>query len=914
MLPRSFIPALGLLAISVLSRPAGAYPPAGRDAFDSAAIVRVALPALSFPETDFTAVGPARIRRWDPYDPGDGRIKIDTEIEHMVLSSDTPLGPAVIRVIGPAPGCVQQQVAGQDFPADSWFDLMVEIEVQSPFGPIKAFSDPETPIRMMATIDALPPLDAQYQPDATFAGVNLVDEGGNVVGFMAHVGHFVGQQPTFSVAPQGPSGLDPGDLFERATAPAIRAAQLGLSSGDVDGLSYGQDFVFPQSPNFPSIMDIRFSVAAGSSGRTGSAVNREATKSPPQAHGDEFRVTPFAGLGGGSNVQVLDEDGDTAPPYPLQVSDDVDALTEHPPSFVDDGDGVPEGTVFLSLSAGSPELAGLGASGATILQSTGGGPPSVFLSHADLGLTASDDIDAFCLSERTRDIVFSLAPGSPSLAGASAADLFMVLGAPGSFFPWATAANLGLLPQDDVNALKCHVGEIALTWNGKMSMDVLEEGSFVESIELACHIDMAKGSFDGEAGPSGNLPFVMNVDCAGMSSRGLVTVRDRKEPPGGLVTGVALGNQGPDGRFVGPVNGGFGMTPSFTGFGITRGHGQNPLSFFFQIPGGSPLMLHYMAAGPDSSVFEEDDSLEPPQASQLAPYALFLEGGIPTAIAIENVMLEWDGRARPSFTSEGFLDAAGFGASPSRGALASLFGTFETDTEIAGAIPLPRRAGNNVRVLFESETSLASLSEEDGGGVRQGATTQVPAPLLFTAPTQINMQIPWEARVEDGMATATVIVDGAPSAPVQLPVADTSPGVFTADFGAGRAIAINPDGTLAQPQGSLGASRPALPGETLVLLVTGLGDTTPGGVTGANSFDPDGTFVRRDTDAQVTVTIGGVSAPVVFAGLSPEFVGVYQINATVPEGVAPGDAVALVVEVGGRQSRADVTIAVGAAQ
>ena len=177
--------ALFTVAAAFLVPSAAAYPPAGRDAFDSMAIVRVAVPSLGFPETPLTAVGPARIRRGDPYDPGDGRIKIDVEIEEMVLSGDTPLGPAVLRVITPAPGCVQQKEPGVDFPANSWFDVKVEIIVQSPIGPITVFSDPDTPVRMMAMID-----DAVGEIIASLKASGLYEN--TVICFNADHGDYLG--------------------------------------------------------------------------------------------------------------------------------------------------------------------------------------------------------------------------------------------------------------------------------------------------------------------------------------------------------------------------------------------------------------------------------------------------------------------------------------------------------------------------------------------------------------------------------------------------------------------------------------------------------------------------------------------------------------------------------------------------
>jgi uncharacterized protein (TIGR03437 family) len=59
----------------------------------------------------------------------------------------------------------------------------------------------------------------------------------------------------------------------------------------------------------------------------------------------------------------------------------------------------------------------------------------------------------------------------------------------------------------------------------------------------------------------------------------------------------------------------------------------------------------------------------------------------------------------------------------------------------------------------------------------------------------------------------------------------------------------------------------------------------------------------------VTVTIGGRSAVVQFAGLAPGFVGLYQVNAVVPEGLTAGNEVPVMIETDG-QTSPPVTIAV----
>ena len=59
-----------------------------------------------------------------------------------------------------------------------------------------------------------------------------------------------------------------------------------------------------------------------------------------------------------------------------------------------------------------------------------------------------------------------------------------------------------------------------------------------------------------------------------------------------------------------------------------------------------------------------------------------------------------------------------------------------------------------------------------------------------------------------------------------------------------------------------------------------------------------------------TVLIGGKPAQVVFAGLTPSFVGVYQVNVAVPVGTPTGNAVSLQLSLGGITTSASTTIAV----
>ncbi|MBI2816952.1 MAG: hypothetical protein HYX72_08425 [Acidobacteria bacterium] len=185
----------------------------------------------------------------------------------------------------------------------------------------------------------------------------------------------------------------------------------------------------------------------------------------------------------------------------------------------------------------------------------------------------------------------------------------------------------------------------------------------------------------------------------------------------------------------------------------------------------------------------------------------------------------------------------------------------------------------------------------------------IAAPIFSSFSSQLNIQIPFELS---GSSTASLVVtlSGQNSAAQTVPIGPSSPGIFTIPpGGTGQgAIQIANTTIFAAPTNSISGaqSRPAAAGEIVTIYCTGLGDVTnPPGTGKLASGDPLSTTV-----ATPQVNIGGIPAAVSFSGLAPGFVGLYQINAQVPAGVATGSAVPVVINIDGAQSNT-VNLAVG---
>lgn len=243
--------------------------------------------------------------------------------------------------------------------------------------------------------------------------------------------------------------------------------------------------------------------------------------------------------------------------------------------------------------------------------------------------------------------------------------------------------------------------------------------------------------------------------------------------------------------------------------------------------------------------------------------------------------------------------AAQSAASPLPVAPGSLASTFMTATGVsqefnAASLPLP--------------TSLGGVTLSMGGAWNFDWTTgqwsyspagSIPAALLYVGPKQINFQIP------PGSPTGNIL------AQIQKPdgstllgtinVVATSPSIFTVtQNGQGQAAALNQD------YSPNSVTNPALRGSVLQLYLTGAGATNIPLLPGLPA-DPFGNPLVL-TQVQPTVTINAQPAEVLFSGMAPGFVGLWQINVRIPDSTPPGPPVPLVVTAGARSNL--VTIAV----
>jgi uncharacterized protein (TIGR03437 family) len=202
-------------------------------------------------------------------------------------------------------------------------------------------------------------------------------------------------------------------------------------------------------------------------------------------------------------------------------------------------------------------------------------------------------------------------------------------------------------------------------------------------------------------------------------------------------------------------------------------------------------------------------------------------------------------------------------------------------------------------------TGVNAPTELDGTSVTIGGQS---AFVEYISPGQVNVQVPF--TVAPGSQPLVVSTPSGATSSYTVTVKAIQPGLVAPPSflinGKQYVVATFTDGvTYVLPTNAIPGvtSRPANPGETIVMYGVGFGPVTPSIAAGQ--------IVQQDNSltAPVTFSFAGTQAAPSYDGLSPGYVGLYQFNVAVPT-VAASNLVPLTYSVGGVNSTQTLYIAV----
>jgi len=194
-------------------------------------------------------------------------------------------------------------------------------------------------------------------------------------------------------------------------------------------------------------------------------------------------------------------------------------------------------------------------------------------------------------------------------------------------------------------------------------------------------------------------------------------------------------------------------------------------------------------------------------------------------------------------------------------------------------------APGSVAAIFGSNlTSQATINTATSLPEMLGGTAVhidgIPAPIYAVTPGQVNIQIPWGLG---GVSPTSlqITVDGVDSKPVPIQLADTAPYLFVSTNG----------------QGIVSRQLPVKAGSPLTFYGTGLGPVHHQPLSGEPALDSTSSTLNA-----AAVSIGGIPAEVVFSGLLPKVVGVYEVRIKIPQALAFGPSIPVKLSIAGLDS------------
>jgi uncharacterized protein (TIGR03437 family) len=221
--------------------------------------------------------------------------------------------------------------------------------------------------------------------------------------------------------------------------------------------------------------------------------------------------------------------------------------------------------------------------------------------------------------------------------------------------------------------------------------------------------------------------------------------------------------------------------------------------------------------------------------------------------------------AGPALNQNGVVDAIGFSREVAPGSIIALFGSALADSTFSSAA-----------AVLPTQISGVSVELQDNGAVTR-------LPLLFVSEGQINGHLP--LGLAGPIARLRVLGASGDTGWRPIAVVPASPRIVVQSTGGGsRPVVLHADNSFVTD------ANPAVPDETLVMYLGGLGPAAGG----SNSIE---------------VTLGGRPAPIAYAGLAPGSSVAYQINFRVPPLIGAGSH-ALFVRAGLQSSQSRLRISV----
>ncbi len=280
---------------------------------------------------------------------------------------------------------------------------------------------------------------------------------------------------------------------------------------------------------------------------------------------------------------------------------------------------------------------------------------------------------------------------------------------------------------------------------------------------------------------------------------------------------------------------------------VTELHANDPVGPYFSVPLAQSLSL----SSSGTMTIRSSNSPQIITAYRGGPSGAFL-GAITNQAEEHGIVVAF--RTGVTIGSSAVVDAAQFKSPVAPGSIVSIFGE--------GLGPW-----KGLAVGLQPNGSRLK-TESNGVSI---TVNGIPCPLFYVSFRQVNCQMPFEVAGQARVSLAATFA-GVTSLTEFARIAPVAPGLFQgaiANAVSGRVIT---------------EALPARPGDYLVFYMTGLGQVDGGGTTGQVVTGP------QRVSAGFRAQVNWKDVPADYAGLTPGFVGLYQVNIRLPGDLPPGTA------------------------